>query len=45
MLKQWIIFNQLENFKSILTFTIDDFTSSGNLSYLNQRGDILHQAP
>ena len=42
MLKQWIIFNKLENFNSILNYTIDDFTPSGNLSYMNQDGDILH---
>ena len=30
MLKQWIIFNKLENFNSILNYTIDDFTPSGN---------------
>ena len=43
VLKQWIKFNKLENFNSILNYTIDDFTPSGNLSYLNQHGDILHQ--
>ena len=42
MLKQWIIFNKLENFNSILNYPIDDFTPSGNLSYMNQHGDILH---
>ena len=45
MLKQWIEFNELENFNSILNFTIDDFTPSGNLSYMNQHGDILHHTP
>ena len=45
MLKQWIIFNKLENFNSILNYTIDDFTPSGNLSYMNQYGDILHHTP
>ena len=45
MLKQWIIFNKLENFNSILSYTIDDFTPSGNLSYLNEHGEILHQTP
>ena len=33
MLKQWVIFNKLENFNSILNYIIDDFTPSGNLSY------------
>ena len=45
MLKQWIIFNKLENFNSILNYTIDDFTPSGNLSYMNQHGEILHHKP
>ena len=44
-LKQWIIFNKLENFNSILNYSIDDFTPSGNLSYMNQHGDILHHTP
>ena len=42
MLKQWIIFNKLENFNSILNYPIDDFTPSENLSYMNQHGEILH---
>ena len=42
MLKQWVIFNKLENFNSILKYTIDDFTLSGNLCYINENGEILH---
>ena len=45
ILKQWIIFNKLENFNSILNYTIDDFTPSGYLSCMNQHGDILHHTP
>ena len=45
MSKQWIIFNKLENFNSILNYTIDDYTPSGTLSYLNKHGEILHQTP
>ena len=45
MLKQWLEFNKLENINSILNYPIDDFTPSGNLSYLNQYGDILHHTP
>ena len=45
MLKQWIIFNKLENFNSILNYTIGDSTPSGNLSYMNQHGEILHHTP
>ena len=45
MLKQWIIFNKLENFNSILNYTIDDSTPSGNLCYMNEHGDILPYTP
>ena len=38
MLKEWIKFNKLENFNSLLNYTIDDFTLSGNLSYMNEHG-------
>ena len=41
MFKQWIIFNMLENFNSILNYPIDDFTPSGNLCYMNEHGDIF----
>ena len=45
MLKQWIIFNKLENFNSILNYPIDDFTPSGDLCYMNEHGDILPYTP
>ena len=47
MLKQWIIFNKLEYFNSILNYPIDDFTPSANLcySYMNEQGDILPYTP
>ena len=45
MLKQWVIFNKLGNFNSILNYMIEDFTPSGNLSYINEHGEILHQTP
>ena len=31
MIRKWVIFNKLENFNSLLNYTIDDFTPSGNL--------------
>ena len=43
--KQWIIFNKLENFNSILNYPIDDFTPSGNLCYMNEHGDTLPYTP
>ena len=45
MLKQWVIFNKLENFNSILNYTIEDFTPSGNLCYMTEHGDNLHYTP
>ena len=45
MFKQWIIFKKLENFNSILNYTIDDFTPSGNFCYMNEHGDILPYTP
>ena len=44
-IKQWIIFNKLENFNSILNYPIDDFTPSGNFCYMNEHGDILPYTP
>ena len=37
MLKQWIIFNKLDNFNSTLNDTID--------GHMNQHGEILHHTP
>ena len=45
MFKQWIMFNKLETFDSILNYPIDDFTPSGNLCYMNKHGDILPYTP
>ena len=45
MLKQRVIFNKLENLNSTLNYTIDDFTPSGNLSAINEHGEILHRTP
>ena len=45
MLKQWVIFNKLENFNATLNYTIEDFTPSGNLFYVSKNGEILHQNP
>ena len=45
MFKQWIIFNKLEYFNSILNCPIDDFTTSGNMCYMNEHGDILPYTP
>ena len=39
------IFNKLENFNSLLNYTIDDFTPAGTLCYINENGEVLHQTP
>ena len=44
-IRQWVIYNKLENFNSILNYPIDDFTPSGNLCYMNEHGDILPYTP
>ena len=44
-IREWIIFIKLENFNSILNYPIDDFTTSGNLCYMNEHGDILPYTP
>ena len=45
MIKEWVLFNKLEDFNSLLKYTIDDFTPSGNLCYMNEHGDILPYTP
>ena len=44
-MKEWKISSKMEDFYSILNYTIDDFIPSGNLSYMNQHDDILHHTP
>ena len=44
-IRQWVIYNKLENFNSILNYPIYDFTASGNLCYMNEHGDILPYTP
>ena len=45
MMKELVIFNTLENFNSLLNYTFDDFTPSGNLCYIDENVNILHQTP
>ena len=45
MTKEWFQFKTLENFNSLLNYPIDDFTPYGNLCYINDNGEILHQTP
>ena len=40
-LKEWVVFNKLEDFNSLLKSTDDDFTPIGNLCYINENGEML----
>ena len=41
--KEWVLFNKLEDFNSLLEYTDDDFTSTGKLCYINENGEKLHR--
>ena len=43
MIKEWVVFNKLEDFNSLLKYTDDDFTPTGKLCYMNQNGEKLHR--
>ena len=38
-IKEWIEFNKLEDFNSLLNYINDDFTPTGNLCYTNDNGE------
>ena len=43
MIKEWVVFNKLEDFNSLLKYTDDDFTTTGKLCYINENGEKLHR--
>ena len=43
MIKEWVVFNKLEDFNSLLKYTDDDFTQTGKLCYINESGEKLHR--
>ena len=43
MIKEWVVFNKLEDFNSLLEYTDDDFTSTGNLCYINENDEKLYR--
>ena len=45
MIKEWVVFNKLEDFNSLLKYTDNDFTPIGNLSYINENGQMLATTP
>ena len=42
-IKEWVTFNKLEDFNSLLKYTDDDFTPTDNLCFSNENGEKLHQ--
>ena len=43
MIKEWVVFNKLEDFNSLLEYTDDDFTSNGKFCYINENGEKLYR--
>ena len=43
LIKEWVVFNKLEDFNSLLKYTYEDFTPTGKLCYINQNGEKLHK--
>ena len=39
MIKEWVVFNKLKNFNSLLKYTDDDFTPTGKLCYINENDE------
>ena len=42
-IKEWVVFNKLKDFNSLLKYTDDDFTATGKLCYINENGEKLHR--
>ena len=43
MIKEWVVFNKLEDFNSFLEYTDDDLTSTEKFCYINENGEKLHR--
>ena len=43
LIKEWVVFNKLEDFNSLLEYTDGDFTPTGNLCYINENGEKLYR--
>ena len=43
MIKEWVVFNILEDFNSLLEYTDDDFTPTGKLCYISENGEKLYR--
>ena len=40
-IKEWVVFNKLEDFNSLLKYTDDDFTPIGDLCFINENAEML----
>ena len=43
IIRQWVVFNKLEDFNLLLEYTDDDFTSTRKFCYINENGEKLHR--
>ena len=43
IIKEWVVFNKLEDFYSLLEYSDDDFKTTGKLCYINENGEKLHR--
>ena len=43
MINEWVVFNKLEDFNSLLKYTDDDFTPTGKFCYINENGEKLYR--
>ena len=43
MIKEWVVFNKLEDFNSLLEYTNGDFTPTGKFCYINENGEKLYR--
>ena len=43
MIKERVVFSNLEDINSLLEYTDDDFTSTGNFFYINENGEKLYR--
>ena len=41
MIREWVIYNKLEDFNSLLNYTDNDFSQSVNLCYYKDYGDSV----
>ena len=43
MIKDWVVFNKLEDCNLLLEYSHDDFTATGQFCYINENGEKLYR--